>query len=122
MGIGTRPSGSRKPEVWGLTGGVASGKSLAARFLAELGAEVLDADRLARGLAEGPARAEIEKRFGTSDRARLRELVFADAGARRDLEAILHPLIRAESERWIAAACGITDVEAILPEHWRATR
>lgn len=85
--------------LWGLTGGIGSGKSLAGRFFAEEGFLVLDADRIARELSSpgGKAHPAIEKRFGSADRIRLRELVFTDAKARADLEAILHPLIRVET-------------------------
>lgn len=81
--------------VWGLTGGIASGKSLAARFFEEAGIAVIDADQLARELSSegGAAHGLILKRFGTADRAKLREIVFSDPKARKDLEAILHPLI-----------------------------
>lgn len=92
-------------EVWGLTGGIASGKSTVARlFEKEHGIPVIDADEVNRELSApgGAAHAAIVARFGTADRARLRELVFMDPAARRDLEAILHPLIREESERRIA--------------------
>jgi dephospho-CoA kinase len=86
-------------EVWGLTGGIASGKSTAARIFAEEGFPVLDADQLARQLSlpGGAAHASILARFGTADRVQLREIVFADVAARKDLEAILHPLIQNES-------------------------
>lgn len=97
----------------GLTGGIASGKSTVARRFAELGAAVIDADEVARAVvARGePALAQIERRFGgavltpegTLDRQALRHLVFADAAARHDLEAILHPRIRAEMARRAAA-------------------
>ena len=100
----------------GLTGGIASGKTTAARRFAELGVAVIDADEVARAVvAPGePALAAIEHRFGAAvltpagelDRRALRDLVFADAAARRDLEAILHPLIRAEMARRAAAATG----------------
>jgi dephospho-CoA kinase len=88
----------------GLTGGIASGKSTVSAILAGLGARVICADDLARKVvAPGtPALAEIAARFGaeyltpegTLDRDRLARLVFADADARRDLEAIVHPRIR----------------------------
>ncbi|MGK5085013.1 dephospho-CoA kinase [Bdellovibrionota bacterium FG-1] len=86
-------------QVWGLTGGIASGKSTAARIFAERGIPVVDADTIARELASpgGAAYAQILTRFGTADRAELRKIVFADPKARQDLEAILHPLIQAES-------------------------
>lgn len=93
-------------EVWGLTGGIAAGKSVAARFFAEEGIPVIDADRIARELSQpgGAAHAQISKRFGTADRVQLREIVFQDPAARRDLEAILHPMIQAESYRRMAEA------------------
>lgn len=90
--------------VVAVTGGVASGKSEACRLFAARGIAIADADVVARELvAPGkPALAAIVARFGggmlrgdgTLDRAALRACVFADAGARRDLEAILHPRIR----------------------------
>ena len=89
----------------GLSGGIGSGKSTAARLLAARGAVVLDADLIAHEiLAPGGAavRAVLE-RFGPGvagpdggiDRRRLRSVVFADPAARRELEAITHPLIYA---------------------------
>ncbi len=100
----------------GLTGGIASGKTTAAHRFAELGATVIDADEVARALVEPgmPALTEILARFGDGvlgadrrlDRRALRERVFRDPGARRDLEAILHPRIRAEMARRAAAAAG----------------
>lgn len=89
--------------VWGLTGGIASGKSTAARFFVESGVPVLDADAVAAELRVkgGAAYEAIVERFGTAEREKLREIVFADPGARRELEAILHPLIQAESDRRI---------------------
>jgi dephospho-CoA kinase len=95
--------------VIGLTGGIASGKSTVSAMFRELGAEIVDADRIARELV-GPGRAalsEIVRTFGsgllagdgTLDRKRLAELVFDDDAARRRLEAILHPRIVDESNR-----------------------
>ena len=90
----------------GLTGGIASGKSTVARRFAELRVPVVDADEAARAVvaAGTPGLAAVLARFGsgilagdgTLERRRLRDLVFADAAARGDLEAILHPLIRTE--------------------------
>jgi dephospho-CoA kinase len=95
-------------KVIGLTGGIASGKSTAARTLAELGAPIIDADQLARDVvAPGrPALAEIVQKFGremlspdgTLDRKRLGAVVFADAEARRALNAITHPRIAMETQ------------------------
>jgi dephospho-CoA kinase len=86
-----------------LTGGSASGKSTVAARLAEHGAVVVDADRLAREVVEPgePALAAIVDRFGASviqddgnlDRAALGSIVFADERARRDLNAITHPAV-----------------------------
>lgn len=88
----------------GLTGGIASGKSTVAGFLRELGALVVDADRLAHDALRpgGPCFEPVVARFGrgilaadgTIDRAALGRIVFADAAARKDLEAIVHPAVR----------------------------
>ena len=98
----------------GLTGGVASGKSTVAALLSELGAVVVDADRLAREVVEPgtPGLAAVVDAFGRGvltdngrlDRAALGALVFGDEPARRRLEAILHPLIRARAADIEAAA------------------
>jgi dephospho-CoA kinase len=99
--------------VIGLTGGIASGKSTAARTLAALGAHVVDADQVARDVvAPGqPALAEIVRTFGremllpdgTLDRKRLGAAVFADADKRRALNAITHPRIGMETQARLAA-------------------
>ena len=86
----------------GLTGGIGSGKSTVAAMLAARGAVVVDADDLAREvIAPGtPGAAAVRERFpdvvrdGAIDRAALAARVFDDAGARRDLEAIVHPEVR----------------------------
>src|SRR5258708_19980318 len=93
----------------GLTGGIASGKSTVAQRFVELGVPVIDADEAARAVvAPGkPGLAEVLTRFGTDvvaengelDRRALRDLIFKDPGSRRDLEAILHPLIRADMDQ-----------------------
>ena len=102
------------PYSVGLTGGIGSGKSSASDRFGELGAGVVDTDEISRELTApaGAAIEEIRKQFGPEfvtadgglDRARMRRLVFADAAARRKLEAILHPLIRARTRAAIAAA------------------
>lgn len=96
----------------GLTGGVASGKSTVARILAELGALVLDADEIAHRAIDpdGAAHEQVLARFGRGlldeqgrvDRSRLARQVFRDATARRELNAIVHPVVRAEIDRGIA--------------------
>jgi len=100
------------PLVIGLTGGIGCGKSTAARQFAELGAAVIDTDEIAHRLtAPGtPELTEIFRQFGAAyrlpdgnlDRARLRERVFSDRGAKANLEAILHPRIKQE----VVAALG----------------
>ena len=100
--------------VVGLTGGIGSGKSRAADAFAALGASVVDTDAIAHELTArgGAALAAIVEAFGREaldadgamDRLGMRERVFRDAAARQRLEAILHPMIRIESQRRIAAA------------------
>lgn len=99
--------------VVGLTGGIGSGKSAAADEFEKLGAAVVDTDAIAHQLTGkgGAALAGIERVFGKDfvcgqslDRKRMREHVFADPAAKRALEALLHPMIREESARRIAAA------------------
>jgi len=100
--------------VVGLTGGIGSGKSAAAEEFARLGAAVVDTDAIAHELtrAGGTAIAALRRGFGDQfidaagamDRAKVRALVFSDPAAKARLESLLHPLIRAESERRIAAA------------------
>lgn len=99
-----------------LTGGIASGKSTVARLFSALGVPVIDTDVIARQVVEPGAAAldAVVAEFGRGvldaagglDRRRMRELIFADAGARRRLEAILHPAIRAEMARQSLAAGG----------------
>jgi dephospho-CoA kinase len=102
--------------VVGLTGGIGSGKSAAAEAFEKLGATVVDTDAIAHELTGpgGAAIAEITRQFGKAfidatgamDRKRMRDLVFTDAEEKQRLEELLHPMIRAESERRIAAAPG----------------
>jgi dephospho-CoA kinase len=91
--------------IYGLTGGIASGKSVVAGFLRELGIEVVDADAIARDLRApgGPAEGPILSEFGTLDPKELRARIANDGEAKRKLESILHPLISAESERRFSA-------------------
>ena len=107
----------------GLTGGIASGKSTVAQRFVELGVPVIDADEAARAVvAPGtPGLVDVLKRFGSGvvtengelDRRALRELIFREPGSRRDLEAILHPLIRAYMEQSAKLAVGPYVVMAI---------
>lgn len=97
-----------------LTGGIGSGKTAVSDLLHDLGADVVDTDRIAHELtATGGAAIElIAARFGADvitrdgslNRATMRERVFADSGVRRELEAILHPLIRKRAAELVQAA------------------
>ena len=104
------------PYIIGLTGGIGSGKSSVAELFGTLGATVIDADAIAHVLTApgGTAMQAIRAAFGDDfidaggalDRAKMRNLAFADPAAKKNLEAILHPLIRAESDRLSATASG----------------
>ncbi len=97
--------------IVGLTGGIASGKSSAGRIMAKLGAKIVDADLLARVVVEPgrPAFAAIVERFGervladdgTLDREKLRDIVFKDKRALKDLNKITHPEVFKEILREI---------------------
>ncbi len=114
----------------GLTGGIATGKTHCLRRFAHHGAPVVDADRLAHeAVAPGsPGLVAVVARFGrtvlasdgTLDRGRLADIVFADAGARRDLEAVVHPIVYRAMAQWFAGLeidgrrLGIADVPLLF--------
>jgi dephospho-CoA kinase len=107
----------------GLTGGIASGKSIVTQRFSELKVPVIDADVVARRVVEPgePGLDQVVRRFGPGvldasgklDRRALRELIFRDLGSRQALDAILHPLIRAAMELEAADAKGPYLVMAI---------
>jgi dephospho-CoA kinase len=108
----------------GLTGGIASGKSLVAAELAARGAVIIDADVLAREVVEPgtPGLAAIIERFGTQvlidgrlNRARLAEIVFTDPVARRNLEQIVHPAVRTRAAQLEQAAGPAAIVVHVIP-------
>jgi dephospho-CoA kinase len=108
----------------GLTGGIASGKSLVADELAARGAVIIDADVLARELVEPgtDGLVAVVERFGEGvlqsgrlDRARLGQIVFADLEARRDLERIIHPAVRARATELEQAAPTDAVVVHVIP-------
>lgn len=120
----------------GLTGGIGSGKSTVARMLASLGAAIIDADAIARGVTapNGRAIAAIANEFGPRfiaadgalDRALMRTLAFNDPTARHRLEAIIHPLVGQEASLQAseAAAAGhrvlVFDIPLLAEStHWR---
>jgi len=110
--------------VVGLTGGIGSGKSTVADLFAQHGALLVDTDRIAHQLTApiGAAMSAIRSAFGDSvlaadgslDRAAMRRLVFSDASVKTRLEAILHPMIRAESSARCAAAAAGTAPYVLL--------
>lgn len=119
----------------GLTGGIGSGKSTVAGLLAQQGAVLVDTDAIARAIAQpgGIAMPALEAAFGPGviaadgglDRAAMRQIVFADAGAKLRLEGILHPLIGTETQRQAAAAGDdavvVFDVPLLVESgRWRA--
>lgn len=111
----------------GLTGGMASGKSTAARILQGLGARLIDTDAIARQLTGpgGAALPAIAAQFGADlvdgdaglDRARLRERVFRHPELRRALEALLHPLIQQQAEVQAAVQADM-QVDPCGPQSW----
>ena len=127
---------SASPFRLGLTGGIGSGKSTIAQRLQERGATLIDADHISRSLTAigGAALPSIAQSFGADlidtqgalNRARMRELVFADPKARQQLEGILHPLIaeqtRQQHEAAIAAGSKLIvhDIPLLVESgHWR---
>jgi dephospho-CoA kinase len=119
----------------GLTGGIGSGKSTVSALLVAQGAVLVDTDAIARSIAQagGIAMPALEAAFGRTviapdgglDRAAVRQLVFADAGAKVRLESIRHPLIGAETQRQAAAAgedaIVVFDVPLLVESgRWRA--
>ncbi len=104
------------PLVVVLTGGIGSGKSSVAAILQELGAAIIDTDEIAHRLTApgAPGASVIAEQFGADylgpdgalDRSRMRSLVFADLAARKKLEAILHPMIRAAVNAAVQTAQG----------------
>ena len=108
-----------------LTGGIASGKTTVANLLAEHGALLIDSDQLAREVVEPgtPGLAQVVTRFGEQvltqagslDRQALGDIVFADAAARADLNAIVHPLVRRRRAELIAQAAAGQIVVSVIP-------
>ena len=106
--------------VIGLTGSVGMGKSTTAKMFATLGLPVFDADAAVHRLYAGAAVAPVEAAFpgvtrdGRIDREELGRRVIGDATAMRELEAIVHPLVRAEREAFLAEARAAGTTLAVL--------
>src|ERR1700737_892831 len=107
---------SSRPFRVGLTGGIASGKSTAAKFFGALGVPILDSDQVARDVVEPgqpplerlgpPSGASILTPDGPLDRPALRDIIFSDPKARADLEELTHPAIGAAMQARSASAGG----------------
>ena len=128
---------SRKPLRLGLTGGIGSGKSTVASILASAGAAVMDADAISRSLTLPGGRAipailaefgeQLIAPDGAMDRDAMRALVFSNPQSKRQLEAIIHPLVgqvlQEESHAALAAghACLVYDVPLLVEsgDRWR---
>ncbi len=128
---------SRKPLLLGLTGGIGSGKSTVASILASAGAAVMDADAISRSLTLPGGRAipailaefgeQLIAPDGAMDRDAMRALVFSNPQSKRQLEAIIHPLVgqvlQEESHAALAAghACLVYDVPLLVEsgDRWR---
>ena len=128
---------SRKPLRLGLTGGIGSGKSSVASILARAGAAVMDADAISRSLTQAGGRAipAILAEFGETligpdgamDREAMRALVFSNPSSKRQLEAIVHPLVgqvlQEQSNAAVATghACLVFDVPLLVEsgDRWR---
>ena len=127
----------RQPVRLGLTGGIGSGKSTVAAFMAQAGAAVMDADAISRSLTQagGQAIPAILAEFGETlitpegamNREAMRALVFANPQTKRQLEAIIHPLVaqglQAQTQAAIEAGknCLVFDVPLLVEsgERWR---
>lgn len=125
---------SSPPFCVGLTGGIGSGKSTVADRFARLGAQIIDTDVIAHELT-GPGGAameaivatfggEIKNQDGALDRTQMRRRAFVDPAVRKQLEAVLHPLIRAECAHRLEAVTGpyAMLVVPLLVENWQAYR
>jgi dephospho-CoA kinase len=121
----------------GLTGGIGSGKSTVAAILKTFGAFLIDADEISRATTAsgGSAMSAIQASFGSAvvaadsslDRGKMRALIYADAGAKHRLEAIIHPLVgQAIEEQAVLAQtggypCTVFDIPLLVESaHWRA--
>ena len=123
-------------KIIGLTGGIACGKSTVSKALRALGAYIVDADAAAHALSQPkqPLFNAYVERFGvdivspggTLDRAAIARLIFADPALRAEVDAIAHPLIRAEAERRLGAAraagakAAVLDVPLLFEAGWDA--
>jgi dephospho-CoA kinase len=129
---------SHQPTRLGLTGGIGSGKSTASGMFAALGAAIVDADGISRNLTtpHGAAIGTIKQQFGESmiaadgslNRDHMRDLIFTDIGAKKRLEAIIHPLIKLEMQRQDQAAVAsgakliVYDIPLLVEsKNWRPT-
>lgn len=113
------------PKIIGVTGIIGSGKSLVGKILEDLSVPVIDTDKVVHYLlsADTPTRQSVIERFGetirmpdgTIDRRALGKIVFSDATARKELESIVHPAVRAECKRQISELNDARMVAVLVP-------
>jgi dephospho-CoA kinase len=119
--MSAQDTAQRRPFVLCLTGSVAMGKTTAARFFAEAGVPVHDSDAVVHALYEGEAAPAIERAFpgstanGKVDRGKLAAMVLNDSAALQRLEAIVHPLVSASRDRFVAEQHGVPVVLFDVP-------
>jgi dephospho-CoA kinase len=119
--MSAQDTAQRRPFVLCLTGSVAMGKTTAARFFAEAGVPVHDSDAVVHALYEGEAVPAIERAFpgstanGKVDRGKLAAMVLNDSAALQRLEAIVHPLVSASRDRFVAEQHGVPVVLFDVP-------
>jgi dephospho-CoA kinase len=118
-------SSDQKPYVLGITGTIGSGKSLVGEILERRGIPVIDTDKLVHSLLDSPSvQVQLKERFGESimaaktgegavDRAALGRIVFTDDGARKDLEAIVHPATIFECRKQVDALAKVHRVQKL---------
>lgn len=113
------------PKLLGITGTLGSGKSTVGDILESYGVAVIDSDKIVHELLRqpGPIREAVLKRFGgtiantdgTINRQALGKIVFSDPAARKDLESIVHPAVRAVSQSCIAEHAGESVIALLIP-------
>jgi dephospho-CoA kinase len=108
-----------RPLTVAVTGGIGVGKSEALKAFARRGVPTLSADEVVHRLiaGDGEVRAALEERFGTTDRGRIGEIVFADREQLAWLESLLHPRVRRATEEWLVgvdAAVAVTEIPLLF--------
>jgi dephospho-CoA kinase len=110
----TRPTSPRRPVAVAITGGIGAGKSEALAAFARHGAATISSDEVVHELYGDPdVKAALEERFGTSDKAEIREQVVADREALVWLEGLLHPRVMKRTEAWLGDLAQRADAPSV---------